>query len=84
MERKVRTLLTAVLLLSATACGTKDPGEEKVDLAVTIAKEIAESPAKADEIVKKHGMTNQEYQKLVFEITGDEKLAELYKRKLGR
>ena len=48
MERKVRTLLTAVLLLSATACGTKDPGEEKVDLAVTIAKEIAESPAKAD------------------------------------
>jgi len=84
VERKVRTLLTAVLLLSATACGTKNPGEEKVDLAVTIAKEIAESPAKADEIVKKHGMTNKEYQKLVFDITGDEELNALYQRKMGR
>lgn len=86
MERKARILIATVALMLpfAAGCGEKDPGQQKVETAVTIAKEIAASPDNADEIVKKHGLTNQEYQKLVFEITGDDKLNEMYKKGLGR
>ncbi len=86
MERRARTLLaTAFLLLPLTAgCGQKDPGVQKVETAVDIAKEIAAAPDSAEAVLKKHGMTNKEYQALVFEITGDEKLNKLYLDGLGR
>lgn len=86
MARKVRTILaTAFLLLPlAAGCGQKDPGVQKVDTAVAIAKALEKSPASGDAVLKEHGLTKQEYQKLVFEITGDEKLNALYHQGLGR
>ena len=86
VERTIRTIIAAALLSLpvASGCGEPDPGQQKVDKAARIAKEIAKNPNEAEKVLEKHGMTNKEYQKLVFEITGDERLNELYNQKMGR
>ncbi|MEM6988941.1 MAG: hypothetical protein AAF721_00545 [Myxococcota bacterium] len=67
----------------AIGCGTKDPGEQKVETAVSIGRAIDKAPDNVEEILKKHKMTKQEYQALVFEITADKRLNELYQQGLG-
>jgi hypothetical protein len=77
--------LPVLLGLMLAACGG-DPAAgsgSKADKAATIAKEVNASPDDAEAILKKHGMTEEEFEALMFEIADDPKLAEDYAAKVG-
>ncbi|MEN8151171.1 MAG: hypothetical protein ABFS86_15245 [Planctomycetota bacterium] len=83
----MRVALLSLLLMSLlmVACGDSGggggdtpPAPDKAVKAATIADEIAASPDQMDAILKKHGMTMEEFKALIFEVTEDEALSEAY------
>jgi hypothetical protein len=55
-----------------------DPLDGKVQLAATIAREIAGAPEQADEILGKHGLDRDKFDAMIFEIAGDPELTKKY------
>jgi hypothetical protein len=55
-----------------------DPLDGKVQLAATIAREIAGAPEQADEILGKHGLDRDKFDAMIFEIAGDPELTRKY------
>ena len=71
--------------LILTACDSKqgtDPTNE-VDKAAAIAKEIKASPDEAEAILKKHEVTEAEFEALMFEIAEDPQMSESFVAKVG-
>jgi len=89
----MRTLATLCLAVLLAACGgdrtdSNDGGAEpaapsKAVRAATIANEIAANPDNAEAILKEHGMTEAEFEALMFEIAEDEALSEAYEKARG-
>ena len=77
----------SVLFCSLIACGGAAPaggtGASKVDTAVKIATEIKADPASAEAVLKKHEMSEDEFEALMFEIAEDPKAAEQFANKMG-
>ena len=77
-------MLTLLLLsLSLVACGDAGGGDPAVDTekavkAATIADAIAANPAGMDAILEKHGMTLEEFEALILEVTEDPELSDVY------
>ena len=80
----MRIALTSLLLLALLlgACGEQggggDAAPEKAVKAAAIADEIAAAPGQADDILKKHGMTMEQFKDLMLEITEDPVLSDAY------
>lgn len=75
--------LVAGLLLGA--CDSKDAtSSEDVDKAAAIAREVKASPDDAEAILKKHGMSEDEFEALMYEIAEDPKKSEAFASKVGR
>ncbi|MDZ4754412.1 MAG: hypothetical protein SGJ11_07935 [Phycisphaerae bacterium] len=55
----------------------------KIDRAVAMAKAIEANPDAADEILKQHGMTEEGFEDLLFEIAGDPAMSQAYLDLLG-
>ena len=55
-----------------------DPGSEKVQIAATVAKEIAADPEHADDVLAKHGLDRAKLEAMMFEIAADPALTEAY------
>ena len=55
-----------------------DPGSEKVQIAATVAKEIAADPEHADDVLAKHGLDRSKLEAMMFEIAADPALTEAY------
>ena len=73
-----------MLVFTLGACGGDKAGAgADSDKAVTIAKEIKASPNDAEAILKKHGMTEDQFEALMFEIADDPKQAEAFATKVG-
>lgn len=73
----------AVLVFTLGACGGTAATGADSNKAVTIAKEIKASPDDAEAILKKHGMTEEQFEALMFEIAEDPKRAEAFASKVG-
>ena len=87
-----RTSLFLALLLVACGGGSgkaPSPGAttttpSKAAQAAAVAKELKANPDDADAILKRHGMTQQQFEDLMFEIAEDEELTKAYEQALGR
>ena len=66
--------LSTILLSFTLACGGAAEGN-KVDQAVTIAKELKAKPDDAEKILAAHNMTEDQWEALMYEIAGDPALA---------
>ncbi len=75
----------AVFLCSVVACGGDAPaaGGSNVDKAVKIATEIKADPGAAEAVLKKNGMSEEQFEALMFEIAEDPKAAEQFANKMG-
>ena len=56
-----------------------DP-EEKLQLAITVAREIEARPEQADQILARHRLEREELDLLMYEIAADPALAERYRQ----
>ena len=68
-----RTLST-ILLSFSLACGGAATGD-KVDQAVTIAKELKAKPDDAEKILGSHNMTEDQWEALMYDIASDPAMA---------
>jgi hypothetical protein len=66
--------LSTILLSFTLACGGA-AGGDKVDQAVTIAKELKAKPDDAEKILGAHNMTEDQWEALMYEIASDPALA---------
>ncbi|MHC4222459.1 MAG: hypothetical protein ACYSX0_10805 [Planctomycetota bacterium] len=75
-------LLVLLLLATAPACGSgaeEDATPPKAAKAAAIADEIAGNPDEdLGQILKRHGVTEEEFRALMFEIAEDEALSAAY------
>jgi len=55
----------------------------RVDRAVAMAKAIEANPDAGDEILKQHGMTEEGFEDLLFDIAGDPAMSQAYLEQLG-
>lgn len=60
------------------------PAADKVAVAVTIAKAIEADPDAADTILADHGMTQGQFEDLLFEIAADPELSRRYASEMER
>jgi hypothetical protein len=87
------TTLIAAGLVSLAGCGSSNTGNpqpapsatsSKVDTAVAIAREMEANPEQAEQVLQKRGMTEQQFEDLMYEIASDPALSDQYSKKLGR
>jgi hypothetical protein len=55
----------------------------KVDRAAAIARQIRANPSAADEVLRQHGMTEQQFEDLMYEIAEAPEMSEAYAKKVG-
>jgi hypothetical protein len=70
--------LPAILLSFALACGGGAAEGNKVDQAITIAKELRAKPDDAEKILGVHKLTEDQWEALIYEIASDPALAEKF------
>jgi len=58
--------------------------DDKVTLAVSIAKEIADDPDHAADVLSQHGMTEKQFEALMFDIAADPDLSRRYSAAMER
>lgn len=75
-------VLFAVFLTLSIACGGAGGG--KAEQAVTIAKELRAKPDEAEAILKKHNLTEEQWEALMFEIAEDPALSEKFEAGLQK
>jgi hypothetical protein len=94
-----KTLLAAAMTALVAGCGpngnsgpgsasttprpTATASSPKVDKAVAITRDL-EGNDQADQVLQKHGMTEQQFEDLMYEIASDPVMSEQYAAKLGR
>lgn len=71
MTRALPTILLSLML----ACGGSASEGNKVDQALTIAKELRANPDDAEKILGAHNMTEDQWEALIFEIASDPAMA---------
>ncbi len=64
-----RAVLAGFVVTSA--CDGQSPNSADAAKAAATAKELKAAPDDAEEILKKHGMTEQSFEELMFEIAED-------------
>src|SRR5262245_18708804 len=57
--------------------------QAKVNKAATIAASIQASPDNADAILRQNGMTEQQFEDLMYEIAADPAMSEAYNARVG-
>jgi hypothetical protein len=86
-------IIVAAGLMSLAGCGSSNTGtpqpapaasSTKVDTAVAIAREMDANPQQADQVLQKRGMSEQQFEDLMYEIASDPSLSDQYSKKLGR
>lgn len=87
MKRLITSILFVCLL--AIGCGssqtnTAQTPDQKVALAATIAKEIQAHPDQGTEILKKHNLTQDQFENLLYEIAADAELTQKYQTALNK
>lgn len=70
-----------ILFSLALACGG---GVDKVDQAITIAKELRAKPDDAEKILGQHGMSADQWEELMYEIASDPALAAKFETGVSR
>jgi len=55
----------------------------KVDRAAAVARALSSNPGNADEILRQNGMTEQQYESLLYEIAADPAMSAEYSAKVG-
>ena len=97
MKRLLRVTpiaLLALMLILPAGCGseiesdgsTYEPAHEEAGLAeraATIALEIESDPDATEEVLKRHGVTAEEFEEMLMEISMDEVLRKEYNTRLG-
>lgn len=78
----MRALFPFIVAVMA-ACGGAASGD-KVDQAVTIAKELRAKPDDAEKILGQHNMTAEQWEALMYEIAEDPALAAQYEAGLQK
>lgn len=78
--------LTVILLMG---CGGTDSqntmtADQKVQLAATVAKEIQKNPSNATQTLKKHNLTQEQFENLLYEIAADTNLSQKYQAALKK
>jgi len=69
---------------SATPSQNASAGQTtKVDRAAAIARAIRANPDNADDILRQNGMTEQQYESLMYEIAADPAMSAEYSAKVG-
>lgn len=93
MNRASVLLLTVALTL-ATGCSGSEPDtagaaagvEGEVDLvtrAATIARAIEADPDAADAILERHGVSVEDFEQMMYDISADPALAKAYEAAMG-
>ncbi len=93
----MKTLMMIVVAAAAlTACDkstsssappsatTASSSSAKVDKAVAIAKAIEATPDQADQILSKNGMSEQQFNDLMYEIASDPQMSDQYAARMGK
>jgi hypothetical protein len=97
-ERSLIALL-AVLALALPGCGgsshdhgdaaheavtaAADAAHDIVDQAVAVARDLESDAKPAEQVLEDHGMTAEKFEDLLYEISGDSKLAKKFREALG-
>jgi hypothetical protein len=94
MRRLAFMILAFTMIAVPLACsGTGDesttppvesasPASDQVRLAVTVAKEIEADPDRVDAILEEHGLTEETFEELLYEIAEDPVLSQEYQQAL--
>jgi hypothetical protein len=56
----------------------------KVEKAAAIARELRADAGAADAVLRRHGMTEQQFEDLMYEIAEDPEMSEAYAKRAGR
>ena len=78
----MRALFPLIVAVMA-ACGGAASGD-KVDQAVTIAKELRAKPDDAEQILGRHNLTADQWEALMFEIAEDAALSDKFEAGLRK
>jgi len=77
-------LIAPIFLSFALACGGTAGSSDKVEQAVTVAKELRAKPDDAEKILGQHGLTADQWEALMYDIASDPALAAKYEAALGK
>ena len=92
---RLRVIIVAAAAAALAGCGpsggcattapAKPAGSSaKVDTAAAIAREMQANPDQSDQVFQKHGMTEQQFEDLMYEIASDPVMSEQYANKVGK
>lgn len=81
MQRPRSHLLFLMLLACGPACGGAG---DRVDQAVTVARELRARPADAEKVLSEHNLSAEQWEALMFEIADDPALAARYEAALQK
>lgn len=86
MARDVRRLIVFSLLpiLLAVGCGGTQTPDQKVALVAATAKEIQATPDQVGAILKRHNLTQERFENLLYEIAADAELSRKYQIALNK
>jgi hypothetical protein len=87
--KRLTGFLCALVLVGCGGSGKQStpsgaPVSPKVAEAAALAKELEANPDDADAILKRHGMTRQQLEDLMYEIAADDEMSQAYARERGR
>jgi hypothetical protein len=78
------TSATAAPAPAARAGALSTSQQSRVDKAAAIARAIESSPSSADAALQQHGMTEQQFEDLMYEIAADPEMSQAYAAKMRR
>lgn len=88
MQRSLSHLLFSTILAcggAGLACGPACGGAgDRVDQAVTVARELRARPADAEKVLSEHNLSAEQWEALMFEIADDPALAARYEAALQK
>ena len=61
-----------------------EPEQSPVEQAIEIAKEVQADPDRAPEILQQFGLTEEEFDQLLYDIAADPELRKIYNEAVGR
>lgn len=76
--------LTLLISCGNSSTPTTMNNDQKVTLAATVAKEIQANPSTATETLKKHNLTQDQFENLLYDIASDPALSQKYQAALKK
>lgn len=55
----------------------------RVDKAVTVARAVEANPGRADEVLREHGLTTEQYEDLMYDIAADPDMSAEFEARMG-